>query len=181
MSQELFNGQWIQGAYHDYGNEDELYYLDHPNPILYKSFNIEKVGKENLFRIAVLGYYVLYVNGKRVSKAELNNDWTNFTKCVYYDEYNLNDYLIDGENIIEIELGNGMYNPSPLKLFGKYNLRQRLAEVGEPKAICDLYIDQDVVLSSDASWNYRFGNYLFNNLYLGEHVVIHCNLINYFL
>ena len=26
MSQELFNGQWIQGAYHDYGNEDELYY-----------------------------------------------------------------------------------------------------------------------------------------------------------
>lgn len=170
MSQELFNGQWIQGANHDYGNEDELYYHDHPNTILYKSFNIEKVGKENLFRIAVLGYYVLYVNGKRVSKAELNNDWTNFTKCVYYDEYSLNDYLVDGVNTIEIELGNGMYNPSPLKLFGKYNLRQKLAEVGEPKAICDLYIDQEVVLSSDASWNYRFGNYLFNNLYLGEQV-----------
>ena len=36
MSQELFNGQWIQGAYHDYGNEDELYYHDHPNTIFKK-------------------------------------------------------------------------------------------------------------------------------------------------
>ena len=39
MSQELFSGQWIQGENYDYGNEDELYYHNHPNTILYKSFN----------------------------------------------------------------------------------------------------------------------------------------------
>jgi alpha-L-rhamnosidase len=170
MSQELFSGQWIQGENYDYGNEDELYYHNHPNTILYKSFNLEHVDKENIFRIAVLGYYVLSVNGKRVSIAELNNDWTDFTKCVYFDEYDITNYLNIGINEIEIELGNGMYNPSPLRLFGKYNLRQRLAEIGEPKAICELIVNQKTYLSSDSSWLYKPGYYLFNNLYLGEKI-----------
>lgn len=170
MSQELFSGQWIQGENYDYGNEDELYYHNHPNTILYKSFNLEHVDKENIFRIAVLGYYVLSVNGKRVSIAELNNDWTDFTKCVYFDEYDITNYLNIGMNEIEIELGNGMYNPSPLRLFGKYNLRQRLAEIGEPKAICELIVNQKTYLSSDSSWSYKPGYYLFNNLYLGEKI-----------
>ena len=170
MSQELFSGQWIQGENDDYGNEDELYYHNHPNTILYKSFNLEHVDKENIFRIAVLGYYVLSVNGKRVSIAELNNDWTDFTKCVYFDEYDITNYLNIGMNEIEIELGNGMYNPSPLRLFGKYNLRQRLAEIGEPKAICELIVNQKTYLSSDSSWLYKPGYYLFNNLYLGEKI-----------
>lgn len=170
MSQELFSGQWIQGENYDYGNEDELYYHNHPNTILYKSFNLEHVDKENIFRIAILGYYVLSVNGKRVSIAELNNDWTDFTKCVYFDEYDITNYLNIGMNEIEIELGNGMYNPSPLRLFGKYNLRQRLAEIGEPKAICELIVNQKTYLSSDSSWLYKPGYYLFNNLYLGEKI-----------
>lgn len=170
MSQELFSGQWIQGENYDYGNEDELYYHNHPNTILYKSFDLDRIYKENIFRIAVLGYYVLSVNGKRVSIAELNNDWTDFTKCVYFDEYDITNYLNVGMNEIEIELGNGMYNPSPLRLFGKYNLRQRLAEIGEPKAICELIVNQRTYLSSDSSWLYKPGYYLFNNLYLGEKV-----------
>lgn len=170
MSQELFHGQWIQGINHDYGNEDELYYHNHPNTILYKSFNLDRIGKENIFRIAVLGYYVLFINGRRVSKAELNSDWTDYSKCVYFDEYDITEYLCVGNNEIEIELGNGMYNPSPLRLFGKYNLRQRLNEIGEPKSICELQIDKEMYLVSDSSWSYKKGCYLFNNLYLGETV-----------
>lgn len=170
MSQEVFHGQWIQGINHDYGNEDELYYHNQPNTILYKSFDLDHIGKENIFRIAVLGYYILYINGKRVSKAELNNDWTDYSKCVYFDEYDITHYLCIGNNEIEIELGNGMYNPSPLRLFGKYNLRQRLNEIGEPKAICELLVDEKNCLVSDSSWLYKEGCYSFNNLYLGETV-----------
>ena len=170
MLQELFHGQWIQGINYDYGNEDELYYHNHPNTILYKSFNLDHIGKENIFCMAVLGYYVLYINGKRVSNDELNNDWTDYSKCVYFDEYDITHYLCVGKNEIEIELGNGMYNPSPLRLFGKYNLRQRLNEIGEPKAICELQVDEKIYLVSDSSWSYKQGCYLFNNLYLGETV-----------
>ena len=49
MSQELFSGQWIQGENYDYGNEDELYYHNHPNTILYKSFILSMLIKKTSF------------------------------------------------------------------------------------------------------------------------------------
>ena len=100
MSQEVIHGQWIQGINHDYGNEDELYYHNQPNTILYKSFDLDHIGKENIFRIAVLGYYILYINGKRVSNDELNNDWTDYSKCVYFDEYDINTRSYRGKLLL---------------------------------------------------------------------------------
>ena len=38
-----------------------------------------------------------------------------FKKCVYYDVYDVSQFLKIGTNILEVELGNGMYNPAPLK------------------------------------------------------------------
>lgn len=160
-------GDWIRGRNVDYGEEDELYYSEHRNTIVKRSFYIEKTN-EAILNIGCLGYYIVYINGIRVGNDELNNDWTNYKKCVYYETYNVSHYLQVGENNIAIELGNGMYNPSPLKLFGKYNLRENLSEIGEPQVICDLWIDNNLVLSSDKNWKYSLGNILFNNLYLGE-------------
>ena len=112
----------------------------------------------------------MYLNGRRISQDELNCDWTNFKKCVYYDVYDVSQFLKIGTNILEVELGNGMYNPAPLKLFGKYNLRNNLAEVGQPRFILDLVNDDKVILTSDSSWILGNGKRLFNNLYLGETV-----------
>lgn len=178
MEKRNIIGKWIQGLDIDYGKEDNLYYQNHRNIKLNRTFEIDNLGK-CIFNIGCLGYYIIYINGKRVGNDELNNDWTNYQKCVYFETYDVSDYLCVGSNEIVIELGNGMYNPSPLKLFGKYNLREKLHEVGQPKVICDLWIDNNLVLSSDESWKYNFGNILFNNLYLGETVdytVQECNL-----
>lgn len=165
----IMTGKWIQGQEIDYGEEDEFYYQDHPHTILKRSFVAGQIN-EAKFYIGCLGYYIIYINGQRVGNDELNNDWTNYQKCVYYETYDVSSYLEEGNNEIVIELGNGMYNPSPLRLFGKYNLRERLHEVGQPKIICDLWINQKLVLSSDEQWQYCLGNILFNNLYLGETV-----------
>lgn len=162
-------GKWIQGQNINYGEEDELYYQNHPHTLLKRSFMASQMKEATLY-IGCLGYYIVYINHQRVGNDELNNDWTNYQKCVYYEKYDVSSYLKEGENEIIVELGNGMYNPSPLRLFGKYNLRERLHEVGQPKIICDLWIDQKLVLSSDEKWQYCLGNILFNNLYLGETV-----------
>ena len=162
-------GKWIQGPSIHYGEDDEFYYQDHPNTLLKRSLTIESM-KQAIFHIGCLGYYILYINGKRVGNDELNNDWTHFGQCIYYETYDVTEYLQIGHNDIVIELGNGMYNPAPLRLFGKYNLREKLHEIGQPQIICDLIIDDNIVLKSDESWNYCFGNLLFNNLYLGEKI-----------
>lgn len=164
-----FQGYWIKGEDIDYGLDDYKYYQDHLNNIVKKEFIIDEVLDTNLY-IGTLGYAIIYLNGQRICNDELLGDWTNFKKCAYYHVYNITSFLKTGNNIIEIELGNGMYNPAPLKLFGKYNLRTNLSEVGMPRVIVDLVSNDKVILSSDDTWHLLTSNRLFNNLYLGETV-----------
>lgn len=159
---------WISGTPYEYGADDAGYYDDHRNHVLLRTFDMHDIPDRATLAIAVLGFARIFINGKRVGSAELLGDWTNFTKIVYYRTYRVDDLLRRGANTIEIELGNGWYNPAPLRLFGKYNLRARLAEVGTPQALVSLEGDGKTLLVSDSSWTWREGELLFNNLYLGE-------------
>lgn len=169
MEHREFNGKWISGILRNYGDNDEQYFLNHRNTILENSFMVKDIVETKLY-IASLGYYIIKINDCLVCDYELNSDWTVYKKIVYYDEFDITQFLKVGKNKIEIELGNGMYNPSPLKLFGKYNLRERLTEVGEPAIICDIETKKEIILKSDENWKLFEGNILFNNLYLGERV-----------
>ncbi|MHC1681468.1 MAG: family 78 glycoside hydrolase catalytic domain [Clostridiaceae bacterium] len=166
-----FTGKWISNG-EKLENEID-YYKDNRNCVLRKKFNVSDAINEAFLYIVGLGYYNVYINGKKVGKAELNTDWTKYSKCIYYDVYEVSKYLEDGENVISVELGNGWYNPSPLTLFGKYNLRDVL-DIGEPKLLADLKINTSnnnkMIISTDESWEVSKGEYLFNNIYLGEKV-----------
>lgn len=163
-----FSGKWIsQGKILDHESE---YYHENRNPIFRKAFTVEQDIIESFINIVGLGYYKLYINGREVGDAELNTDWSNYSKTVYYDTYNIARYLKKGNNEVLVELGNGWFNPAPLTLFGKYNLRKTLS-IGEPQLIADLIVksaEETVIVSSDASWEVSEGPYLFNNIYLGE-------------
>lgn len=159
--------QWISGPAYDYGTDDAGYYQNHPNHVLVRSFDAGQ-HESALLHVAVLGYARVLLNGVPVSDAELLGDWTNPTKVVYYDTFDVAGLLHEGKNELVVELGNGWYNPSPLTMFGKYNLRERLAEVGTPSVLVDLVADGAPVLVSDDAWECREGRLLFNNVYLGE-------------
>ncbi len=163
-----FSGEWI------YNGNDLLvqsdYYKDRRNTVIRKKITLVSDLEEAIIHIVGLGYYHLYVNGKRVSNYELNTDWTNYDKTVFYDTFDICPYLVSGENEIAVELGNGWYNPAPLTLFGKYNLREVLS-VGEPKLLADIKLKSDgewETLGSDSSWEVAEGAFLSNNIYLGE-------------
>ena len=70
-------------------------------------------------------------------------------------------------------LGNGWYNPLPLRLWGPRNLREHLP-VGRPQFIARLlieYADGSIeTIVSDASWTFTEGPILRNNIFLGERV-----------
>lgn len=160
---------WISGPKYDYGKDDAGYYGDHRNQIVSGTFALGKVPDEAWLSLAVLGYARVYINGGRAFTDELVGDWTNFTKLVTYRSWNVAELLQAGTNEITIELGNGFWNPSPLRLFGKYNLRERLAEVGTPQALGSITAaDGTVLVATDASWTCTEGQLLFNNAYLGE-------------
>lgn len=163
-----FLGKWISSFKK---LEDEAdYYKENRNTVLRKNFNLKEVPKESYIDIVGLGYYNLYVNGEKIGNAELNTDWTNYDKEIFYDTYNLKNYLVQGKNTVFVELGNGWYNPAPLTLFGKYNLRNVLT-IGEPKLLADIkmnFENETLNIFTNETWEVSEGPYLFNNIYLGE-------------
>ncbi len=164
-----FTSKWITASSIDYGQQDKDYYQSNPHYIFTKKFNITNTTNAVIY-IAAFGMYICKINGVRISSDELNSDWTTYSKQLYYDTYQVNEFLKVGENVIEIEVGNGMANPSPMKLFGKYNLRERLDLVGDPQILCEIFIGDDKQFGTDDSWQIAQGNTITNNYYIGEHV-----------
>lgn len=153
--------------------KEQTFFKDKSNITLAKRIICNSGIKEALIDICGLGYYTLLVNGKKVGNAFLNSDVTNYDKTVYYDTYDIRSMLNPGVNHILVELANGWYNAAPINMLGKYNVRKRLS-VGKPCLLCQLNLVNEFgeteTINSDGSWISGYGNYLFNNIYIGEHV-----------
>jgi len=76
------------------------------------------------------------MNGKKVGDHELDPGWTNYRKLIQYVTFDVTDYLVQGENVLGAEVGNGWFimanehytfsfppamppNPNPYRPFGK--------------------------------------------------------------
>lgn len=167
MNQEKL--KWISAQPIDYGQDDAGYYLDHAAPVFTNTFALGSE-KDCVCRIAALGFWICRINGQDISDSVLNGPWTNFQKHIYFNKIDISSFVHKGMNTIEVELGNGYYNPSPLRFFGKYNLRKNLSEVGLPEFALQIESGGKNILETDETWTYHDGKILFNNLYLGERV-----------
>ena len=167
---EDWRAQWIQHP--DPGpKSDAERFNDNPAPLFRKEFTIEKTIARARAYVSGLGYYEMRLNGERVGDRLLDPGWTTYSKRVLYSTYDVTGQLKQGRNAVGIMLGNGWYNPLPLRFWGHLNLREHLT-VGTPRAILQLAIDytdgtsQTVV--TDTSWKTGLGPVLRNNIYLGE-------------
>lgn len=162
--------QWITFA-RELPVSDSLFYLDNPSPVFRKEFNsIDPIEKATLL-ITAAGYYKALLNGMPVGKNELDPAWTDFSKRIYYSEYDVTSLLKEGDNCLGVSLGNGFYNPLPLRKWGRRNLRIDLSKVGKPTILAKLHIQYkngktaDIV--SDTTWKYAYGPLIKNDVYLG--------------
>lgn len=164
--------EWITGSYVVPGEGDyAAHFEDVPNPVLSRAFTLAaKPVKRAVWRIASPGMYDASVNGKRVNAVALPI-WTAFDRRVLEDEYDVTALVKSGANTLTLELGNGWWNPLPMKMWGMYNLRKTLAH-GTPTAKATLEVEyadgtaERVV--TDSAWRAGEGRVLRNNLYLGE-------------
>ena len=169
-SSDLASSSWI-GDGKMLPVNDSLLYNEDPAPLFRKDFVVKETIKSAKLFITAAGYYVATLNGEKIGKSYLEPAWTNYSKRVYYSEYDVTKELLNGENCLGVTLGNGWYNPLPLKMWGVYNLRKSLP-VGRPQFIASLkltYADGKVEeLKTDKTWKYTEGPVLKNGVYLGE-------------
>lgn len=81
-----------------------------PAPILRKSFNLDFVPEKSTLNICVSGLYELFINGKKITKGYLCPYFNNPDHILYYDTYDVTEYLVKGKNAVSAILGNGYAN-----------------------------------------------------------------------
>ena len=162
---------WIQDQ-KELPQSDSLFYLDDPAPLFRKTFNLDNPPKKATLFITAAGYYKAYINGSALEKNILDPTWTDYSKRIYYNQYDITAQLNQGINCIGVTLGNGFYNPLPLKMWGRINLRERLS-VGKPRFILKIIVNHDngeiEEITSNSSWKYSYGPVVKNSVYLGTH------------
>lgn len=78
-------------------------------PAFFKKVVVDKSIDKCEIEVTATGVYEVYVNEKRVSDYVLAPGWTNYEKRLQYQKYDITDYVKNGENLIEITVGNGWY------------------------------------------------------------------------
>lgn len=143
---------------------DPTHIIGNNAPIFYKTFYIDKKPKTAQLFISGLGFYKLIINGKRVGDKLLCPAFTAYDKTVFYNTYLVDNYLNEGENKIEVVLGNGWFfeNQETDWEFNHATWRTR------HQLICELFIDNVLTVKSDSSWMCGKSKTIFNSLRCGE-------------
>ncbi|GAA4800660.1 glycoside hydrolase family 78 protein [Olivibacter ginsenosidimutans] len=166
-----WTGQWIGDGSKQF-TRDENFYGDDPMPLFRKSFHVSKNMVSARLYVSGLGYYEAYLNGSKIGDHVLDPGWTTYDKQVLYSVYDISKQLSKGDNVIGFMLGNGWYNPLPLRFWGNINMRDAL-ETGRPKVKAMLrltYRDGTVkTIATGGDWQTAPGPVIRNNIYLGEH------------
>ncbi len=79
-------------------------------PYIRKSFNLEKTPEKAVVTLTSTGFYRFFVNGKDITASRLAPAITNPDDIMFYDTYDVAEYLKDGENVFGFMLGNGISN-----------------------------------------------------------------------
>ncbi len=140
-----------------------------PAVYLRKEFASDHPVNYAVANICGLGLNELYINGGKVSKELLNPAYTDYQKRVFYQSYDVTDYLRNGVNTIGVILGNGWFN-----LVIPHLLRYYAADyIATPRLLFQLDIfykdgTKRSVLSDD-TWKFSTeGPIRFNNILSGE-------------
>ncbi len=170
LEPEEWKGAWISDG-KPVPIRDEDFYREDPAPLFRRAFSVDKkIARARLY-ITGLGYYEARINGRRVGDRVLDPGWTDYRDRIFFSTYDVTDLLQKGENCLGVMLGNGWYNPLPLRMWGRLNLREHLP-VGRPCLIAQLELGfpdgTRQTLVSDTTWKFREGPIRRNNIYLGE-------------
>lgn len=172
-----WKAKWIGSAVDQHPDSAITY----PAPFFRKEFRAKKKIKQAVVYISGLGFYELFINGKKVGDQVLAPAVSNYdkrplknllypyddqsTQRVYYNTFDITSSVIPNDNALGILLGNGWYNQRDRTVEGKmwYDV---------PKLIFQLeimYTDgTSEVIASDETCKTSTGPLLHDGIFTGE-------------
>lgn len=71
-----------------------------------RSFVLDRLPQRAELSVTGLGYYVCYLNGRRVGDIEAAPSYTCYAKRVEYNRFDVRNFLREGENVLAVMLGS---------------------------------------------------------------------------
>ncbi|HTY11720.1 MAG TPA: family 78 glycoside hydrolase catalytic domain [Bacteroidota bacterium] len=163
------HAQWISPQI-DSTNVDK-----NPCPILRLQFNLSSKPVKSSVRVVGLGHYQLRMNGAQVGSSVINQAWSEYSKTIYTQEFDLASCVRKGENVFGVMLGNSYWRVGPANDPKRYSKTDAMPDFsnGHPyllwlEAHFLLASDKDTVVTSNASWKWTYGPLVFSHIYGGE-------------
>ncbi len=138
-----------------------------PAPLLRRCFTADGAVQSAVLTVTGLGYYRIFVNGHELTRSHLSPYTSNLDHIVYFDRYDIGEYLVRGENVIGIVLGNGLRNSVGGRSWGFNEARFR----GAPQAglVCSITCGGEThTFEADSNFRCHTSPILFDDLRLGE-------------
>ena len=167
MAEYVFSGKWITADL-SVENRAAFYFR--------RDFTVRAKVETAVLYVCGLGLFRAEINRTAPDDTVLNPAQSQYSRRIYYREFDVTSLIREGENRICLTLGNGFYN----ECHGVWNW-QNASWRNSPCAVCDLVLDYSdgsrEILSSDAEWECTTdGPITANSIYLGETVDLRRNL-----
>lgn len=138
-------------------------------PYFRKKFQTKGKIRCATIQICGLGFYELHINGVDITKGYLAPYRSNHDHYIYVDEYDLLPYLVNGNNVVALILGNGMQNA-----VGGYHWKFDQAPWrGAPQVSFEILLeyedDAKELIVSDETVKTTPSPILFDDLFYGEY------------
>lgn len=168
-------GDWHGARWIDDGGQipgrDEDFYQPDPAPLLRREFTLDKPVLRARLHVAGLGYCLASLNGDRLADQALDPPWTRFDKRILFRSHDVTARLTQGANCLGLALGNGWFNPLPLRMWGQRNIRDSLS-IGRPRVVACLVVEHAdgtrTTVTTGPGWTTCGGPTVRNSIFLGE-------------
>jgi len=142
------------------------YSLYDPAPIFRKEFSVGSFEKARIF-VQSPGTARYYINGHDVTEDLFISAISDYSKILWYNEYEVTHLLREGKNVLSVICGNGFLNESFKSAWYYSDAIWRDA----PQFCLRLEVDGDTLLVSDGSWkcDLESSHVIYDHLRSGEY------------
>lgn len=132
-------------------------------PLFRREFSMEGKPKKAVLRIACVGFYRLFLNGKEITKGYLAPYISNCNDTVYYDDYEVSG-LLCADNVLCVILGNGFANATDFDIWQFESSPFRRSPCFSLSLVCD----GKQTLATDETFEVYDSAITFDDLRCGE-------------
>lgn len=122
--------------------------------------------KSAVLNICGLGFYELYIDGKKFGDDIMSPAWSDYKKTVFYNTVDISSALGRGRHTVSVLLGNGFYHERGVRY---HKLKTAYGPLTLLFSLDVMFSDGNTMtVNSDGNWKWRRSAVTYNSIYGGE-------------